>query len=99
MTPRMKQKIARAAEALKKYGAREVYLFGSLAEGKYTRNSDIDMAVSGLPPRVFFAAMSDAHKILMRPIDLIDLDDGSLFSEYLKKERLLYNVDQIEKRN
>jgi predicted nucleotidyltransferase len=95
----MKQKIALAAEALKRYGAREVYVFGSLAEGKYTRNSDIDMAVSGLPPQVFFAAMGEAHMILMRPLDLIDLDDGSMFSEYLKKEGLLKRVDEIEKGN
>ena len=74
-------------------------MFGSLAEGKFTRYSDIDMAVSGLPPQVFFAAMSDAHQILMRPLDLIDLDDGSLFSEYLKKEGLLKRVDDIEKGN
>lgn len=99
MTLSMKRKIERAAAALKSYGAREVYIFGSLAEGTFTRHSDVDMAVTGLPPGVFFSAMSDAHEILMRPFDLIDLDDGSLFSEYLKKEGLLLHVDQIEKRN
>jgi predicted nucleotidyltransferase len=99
MSPRLKQKIALAAEALKRYGAREVYVFGSLAEGKYTRHSDIDMAVSGLPPEKFFRAMSEAHEILMRPLDLIDLDDGSLFSEYLKKEGILLHVEESTKRN
>lgn len=99
MTAAFKRKIALAAAALKRYGAREVYVFGSLAEGKYTSHSDIDMAVSGLPSRVFFAAMGEAHTILMRPLDLIDLDDGSLFSEYLKKEGLLRHVDEITQRD
>jgi len=99
MTPNMKRKIDRAAAALKTYGAREVYIFGSLAEGTFTRHSDVDMAVTGLPPGVFFKALGHVHEILRRPLDLIDLDDGSLFSEYLKKEGLLLHVDQIEKRN
>jgi len=99
MTAAFKRKIALAAEALKRYGAREVYVFGSLAEGKLTRYTDVDMAVSGLPPRVFFAAMGEAHTILMRPLDLIDLDDGSLFSDYLKKEGLLRHVDEITQRD
>jgi predicted nucleotidyltransferase len=95
----MKRKITRAAAALKSYGAREVYIFGSYAEGTFTRHSDVDMAVTGLPPEKFFRAMGEAHDILMRPLDLIDLDDGSLFSEYLKNEGLLLHVDHIEKRN
>ncbi|MDP2983720.1 MAG: nucleotidyltransferase domain-containing protein [Candidatus Latescibacter sp.] len=95
----MQRKITRAAAALKSYGAIEVYIFGSLAEGTFTRDSDVDMAVSGLPPGVFFRALGHAHEILGRPVDLIDLDDGSLFSEYLKKEGLLLHVDHIEKRN
>jgi uncharacterized protein len=93
MTTSMKKKIARAAAAFKEYGAKEVYIFGSLAEGTFTRHSDIDMAVAGLPPKVFFAAMGEAHQLLRRPLDLINLDDGSLFSEYLKKEGLLSRVE------
>ncbi len=95
MTPYMQKKIARAAAALKAYGASEVYIFGSLAEGRFTRHSDIDMAVTGIPPEKFFHAMGEAHTILMRPLDLIDLDDGSLFSDYLKKEGLLIDVNSI----
>ena len=53
--------IEKAAAALKAAGAREVYVFGSASKGKLRPESDVDMAVSGLPPEVFFGAMGAAH--------------------------------------
>ncbi len=47
--------IEKAAAALKAAGAREVYVFGSASKGTLRPNSDVDMAVSGLPPEVFSA--------------------------------------------
>ena len=92
MNSRMKQKIDRAAAALKEFGAKEVYVFGSAAEGRFTRHSDIDMAVSGLPPKVFFAAMGEAMSVLGCSIDLIDLDNESAFTRYLKMNGKLQSV-------
>ena len=92
MNPRMQKKIARAAEALKKYGAREVYVFGSLAEGTFGRHSDIDMAVAGLPPQVFFAAMGEAMTVLGRPLDLIDLDYDTTFVNRLREKGKLFRI-------
>jgi predicted nucleotidyltransferase len=54
------ESIAAAAAALKAAGAREVYLFGSAAKGTLRENSDVDLAVSGLPPEVFFHGMAKA---------------------------------------
>jgi len=84
MTPYMHRKIARAAAAPKSYGATEVYIFGSLAEGRFTRHSDIDMAVRSLPPEKFSHAMGETMEVLGRPFDLVDLDDGSAFTKYLQ---------------
>ena len=92
MNDEMKQLIERAAVALKAAGAKEVYLFGSAASGTMYEDSDIDMAVSGLPPEVFFHAMSQAHDILGRPLDLIDLDESNLFTQYLRKKGKLHRV-------
>jgi uncharacterized protein len=92
MTPNMKSKIALAAAALKTYGAREVYVFGSLAEGTFTRHSDVDMAVTGLPPEKFFRAMGEAMDILGKPLDLIDLDDDCAFTHFLKMKGKLLRV-------
>ena len=71
MNDEMKELIKRAAAALKETGAREVYLFGSGVRGKMREDSDIDLAVSGLPPEKFFQAMGDAGDILQRPFDLL----------------------------
>jgi predicted nucleotidyltransferase len=92
MTDEIKGLIKRAAEVLREAGAREVYLFGSAAAGTMREESDIDMAVSGLPPEGFFKAMGEAHSILGRQLDLIDLDENNLFTEYLKKKGKLHLV-------
>ncbi|MBM4020113.1 MAG: nucleotidyltransferase domain-containing protein [Planctomycetes bacterium] len=92
MSEDLRQRIERAAAALKKAGAREVYLFGSAAAGRLSDNSDIDMAVSGLPPARFFQAMGEAADLLDVPLDLVDLDEDNPFTECLKKEGNLVNV-------
>ena len=92
VTDEMKRLIERAAEALKAAGAREVYVFGSAARGTMRDNSDIDIAVSGLNPEVFFKAMGRAEDVLKRPLDLIDLDDETPFTQYLKEEGELHRV-------
>ncbi len=85
-------KVERAVAALKAAGAREVYLFGSTAKGIMRENSDVDLAVSGLPPEVFFRAMAAAHDALERPLDLIDLDADNAFTRYLKNKGELLRV-------
>jgi len=85
--------IKRAAVALKAMGAREIYLFGSSAHGHEHDGSDIDMAVTGLPPERFFAAMGEAGRCLDRNLDLVDLDEPSPFTQYLRDEGELVRVD------
>jgi len=92
MTDEMKGLVDKAASALKAVGAKEVYVFGSASKGKMRPNSDVDMAVSGLPPEVFFRAMAKASRALGRPVDLIDLDEDNPFTRYLKKEGELQRV-------
>jgi predicted nucleotidyltransferase len=84
--------IQKAAEVLKSFGAKEVYLFGSIATDTYNENSDIDFAVSGLPPENFFPAMGGAGDVLKREMDLIDLDEKNPFTDYLKTEGELKRV-------
>lgn len=84
--------IAKVVEVLKGAGAREVYVFGSCATGGMRNDSDLDVAVSGLPPRLFFKAMSQAAAVLRRPLDLIDLDESTPFTRYLQKQGRLRRV-------
>ena len=92
MDEELRRSIQRAAAALLELGAREVYMFGSAAKGVLRPDSDVDLAVSGLPPRLFFRAMSKAADLLDRPLDLIDLDQDVPFTRYLKEEGELVRV-------
>ena len=93
MTEDMKGLVDKAASALKAVGAKEVYVFGSASQGADLReNSDVDIAVSGLPPEVFFRAMGMASRALGRQVDLVDLDEDNPFTEYLKHHQELVRV-------
>ncbi|HPO13608.1 MAG TPA: nucleotidyltransferase domain-containing protein [Candidatus Hydrogenedentes bacterium] len=85
-------RIAEAAEALKEAGASEVFLFGSATRDRMNENSDVDIAISGLPPERFFKAMGIARNILGLPVDLVDLDENNPFTQYLKEEEELVRV-------
>ena len=65
-----------AEELVKRFGAKKVVLFGSLARGDFNRWSDIDLAVWGIPAAKFFKAVSFASGIsdLWR-VDLVDSQD------------------------
>jgi predicted nucleotidyltransferase len=84
--------IEKAAAALLAAGAKEVYVFGSASKGKLRPDSDVDIAVAGLPPEVFFRAMAAAHDALGRSLDLVDLDDDNDFTRYLKRKGELLRV-------
>lgn len=92
MTEDLKAKILKAAETLKEYGAKEVYLFGSAATETMREDSDVDLAVSGLPPEVYYRASAKAWHALGRDFDLVDLDDDNPFTEYLKRKGKLRRV-------
>ena len=92
MAEKLEGLIEKAVAELKAAGASEVYLFGSAAKGMLRENSDLDLAVSGLPPERFFRALARAANLLRRPVDLIDLDEDSAFTRYLKDEGELRRV-------
>jgi len=92
MSDDVRRRIDLTAAVLKAAGAREVYLFGSAAKGSVREGSDVDFAVSGLPPAVFFRAMSQASDVLGRSLDLIDLDEDTPFTHYLREEGELLRV-------
>jgi len=67
------EKLAQAL--LREYGAKEVWLFGSLARTcGFHRHSDIDLAASGLPAREFFSILSRLNAATEYNVDLVDLD-------------------------
>lgn len=93
MAEKIDSLIEQAAAALRAAGAREVYVFGSAARGTMRDGSDVDLAVAGLPPAVFFRAMAAASDALRRPLDLVDLDEDNPFTRYLKRHGELRRVE------
>ncbi|MFB3785293.1 MAG: nucleotidyltransferase family protein [bacterium] len=85
--------VIKVSYILKKYGAKEIYLFGSAAWDQSHELSDLDIAISGLPPEKFFAAMGEAGDAINIPLDLIDLDENTPFTRYLRQEGELIRVD------
>lgn len=78
--------IKKATKILKENGAKEVFIFGSVANGKFNMNSDIDIAVRGLNSKDFYRVASILMFELENKFDLIDLDDKEdRFSQMLLK--------------
>ena len=80
---KFQKKLTKAIEYLKSIGCKEIFLFGSLADGTFTKFSDIDLAISGISPAKFFEAVVDLPSILDHKVDLIALD---YISEDFKKK-------------
>lgn len=81
-----KEDIEKAVKILKENGAKEVFIFGSIVNGKFNENSDIDIAVKGLKPEKFYKVASILMFELDNEFDLIDLDDNeNNFSQMLLK--------------
>ena len=87
----LQQLVDKAVRTLKDAGAREVYLFGSAAKGTMREDSDIDLAVRGLPPERYCAA-AGRLSVLRTEVTLIDLDEDSPFVRYLSSKGELQRV-------
>jgi predicted nucleotidyltransferase len=74
-----------AISMLKDYGAREIYLFGSMARGVADEQSDWDFAVRGLPSDRYFAVLGELLTRLHRRCDLVDLQKSTRFGEMLER--------------
>ena len=69
----------------KKYKVKRIILFGSGIK-ESGQNRDIDMAVEGVPGKLFFKFYSELIFNLSQPVDLVDLNKKSKFSEILLSE-------------
>ena len=84
--------VARAVRILKEGGCKEVFLFGSLAEGRSHADSDIDLAVCGCPADRFFHLLGKLLFELRHRVDLVDLDAPDPFAQYLLQHGALQRV-------
>ena len=68
----------RGAQHLYRHGARQVWLFGSVAMGRrQDARSDLNLAVEGLPGAVFYRMVSELDQLLGCPVDLVEVETAS----------------------
>jgi predicted nucleotidyltransferase len=75
------------------YGAETAYLYGSLAWSEIHKpETDIDLAVKGLPPELFYVAASSLERTSNFPIDLVDITTVPTFlrKRILEEGKILY---------
>ena len=66
-----------ASMLMSRFGATRVRLFGSLARGDVGEAFDIDIAVEGILPELFFRACAAADRLVTRKLDVVDVLDAS----------------------
>ena len=99
-----KERAKECAEFLaENFNVREVYLFGSLAEGFFHEDSDIDLAVEGLEPHLYFKALTKLHDVSEGfKVDLVPLEASPYKDIIVKEGERLYEakgsskIDSIE---
>lgn len=65
-----------AVELLRGRGAVRVVLFGSLAAGVPTSESDVDLAVAGLPAATYFDTLAELESLFGAPVDLVRVEEA-----------------------
>ena len=75
-------------EIAKKYNVSKLYLFGSSLDS-YREANDIDLAVEGIEHSLFFKFYSELIFSLSKPVDVLDLNKKSLFSDLVRSEGIL----------
>lgn len=81
-----------AVDLLEKSGCKEIYLFGSLLEGIVREGSDIDLAIRGCNPEMFYNLVGQLMMELEHPVDLINLDREDDFTKYIVSEANMVNL-------
>lgn len=69
----------------KKYKASTIYLFGSSLD-RNSESNDIDLAVKGISPRMFFKFYGELLRNLSKPVDIVDLSKKSLFNQIIEEK-------------
>lgn len=69
------REVRQMAQCLRKeFGAQRILVFGSLVRGRFTPESDIDLAADHIPPARYFEAVARANDFSQRWVDLKPLE-------------------------
>ena len=82
--------LAAARQIARRYGARRIWLFGSLAWGEAHSGSDVDLLVEGLASAEWSAATACAEEICGVPVDLVRVEEApASLAERVRTEGIL----------
>ena len=88
--------LTRCRPLFERYKIREVILFGSVAEGKSTASSDIDLLVSPLKNVDYWTFKRDIEEVTGYPVDLYTQDDEALFVSKLRSRgEVIFSSRQV----
>ena len=75
------------------FGVRRAVLFGSLLRGMAHPETDIDLAVEGLRPEQYFAALTRCAEVAGRNVDLLLMEEsGTALLDFVEgKGEVLYD--------
>lgn len=80
---------------VRKYGVKEIYLFGSYARGEADEDSDLDFLIFGgenFKRTMIFALAEELREVLKKDVDVFEINEinkDSNFYKTIMKERLL----------
>ena len=72
-------------QCARKYKVSTIYLFGSSLD-RNSEPNDIDLAVKGIRPEVFFKFYGELLRSISKPVDLVDLSRKSLFNRIIEEK-------------
>jgi predicted nucleotidyltransferase len=77
---------------LRRYGAKKIILYGSLARGDYKSTSDIDLCYEGIPDYDYFRVLSECILQANRRFNLVDLKTakGYFKNRILNEGKVIY---------
>lgn len=90
----LKDIISLVKPIVKKYGVKEIYLFGSYARGEADENSDLDFLVFGgesFKLTMIFALAEELREVLKKDVDVFEINEINKDSDFyntIMKERL-----------
>ncbi|MBN1973264.1 MAG: hypothetical protein JW787_06470 [Sedimentisphaerales bacterium] len=87
----LERELKEIASISREFGAKKVLLFGSCLEDIESAQ-DIDIAVSGIKPEVFFKYYGKVAFALDNEVDIVDLDDirEHLYKRVVSKGQVIY---------
>ena len=92
LSPEIEKDLDIAIDYLKSVGCTEIFIFGSVANGEATSESDLDIAVRGIKPAEFFFVYGELLTRITRSADLIDLNIQKKFGQQLMDSESLKRV-------